>query len=151
MVRHLSARDIDWTLLVIALLICAVGILQIYSVTRGSDSSSAWWKQILYVLGGLVLMWLVLPSERGAAGGGNPMGRPATSAPGPPVSTSPETPAHPCVNPSDSGLPTRLSRALRIPIPASEFRKRGGSSASSRTRPGPKGRFPATLPPRSGT
>src|ERR1039458_5445170 len=63
MVRHLSARDIDWTLLVIALLICAVGVLQIYSVTRGSDSHSAWWKQILYVLGGLVLMWLVLPSD----------------------------------------------------------------------------------------
>src|SRR5271157_5954296 len=63
MVRHLSARDIDWTLLVIVLLICAVGVLQIYSVTRGSDSHSAWWKQILYVLGGLVLMWLVLPSD----------------------------------------------------------------------------------------
>src|ERR1035441_6233315 len=57
------SRNRSWTLLVIALLICAVGILQIYSVTRGSDSSSAWWKQILYVLGGLVLMWLVLPSD----------------------------------------------------------------------------------------
>jgi len=63
MVRHLSARDIDWTLLIIALLICAVGVLQIYSVTQGPDSHGAWWKQILYVLGGLVLMVLILPSD----------------------------------------------------------------------------------------
>jgi rod shape determining protein RodA len=62
--RYLSRRDIDWTLLVIVLLICGVGILQIYSVSHGSDSS-AWWRQILYILGGLFLMWLVLPSDTG--------------------------------------------------------------------------------------
>lgn len=61
--RYLSVRDVDWVLLVIVLLVCAVGVLQIYSVTRDLDSHSAWWKQILYVAGGLVLMWLVLPSD----------------------------------------------------------------------------------------
>ena len=58
MSRHLSLRDIDWTLLMIVLLICGVGVLQIYSATCDTGFHSAWWKQILYVLGGLVLMWM---------------------------------------------------------------------------------------------
>ncbi len=58
--RHLSFRDIDWTLLLVVMLICGVGVVQIYSATLGTDSHSAWWKQILYTLGGLVLMWIVL-------------------------------------------------------------------------------------------
>jgi rod shape determining protein RodA len=37
-----------------------VGVVQIYSATLGTDSHSSWWKQILYVAGGLVLMWIVL-------------------------------------------------------------------------------------------
>jgi rod shape determining protein RodA len=44
-------------------LICAVGVLQIYSATLGTGSHSAWWKQMLYVAGGLVLMLLVVPSD----------------------------------------------------------------------------------------
>jgi len=63
MARTLSSRDIDWTLLIIVLLICAVGVLQIYSATLGTDAHSAWWRQIFYVFGGLVLMWLVIPSD----------------------------------------------------------------------------------------
>ena len=60
MSSYLSPRDIDWTLLIIVLLICAVGVLQIYSATRDTESHNAWWRQILYVAGGLVLMWVVL-------------------------------------------------------------------------------------------
>jgi len=63
MARYVATRDIDWTLLVIVLLICGIGVLQIYSATLGTDSHSAWWKQILYVAGGLALMWLVLPAD----------------------------------------------------------------------------------------
>jgi rod shape determining protein RodA len=63
MARTLAPRDIDWTLLIIVLLICGVGILQIYSATLGTDSHSAWWKQILWILGGLVLMAIVVPSD----------------------------------------------------------------------------------------
>ncbi|MEO8370448.1 MAG: FtsW/RodA/SpoVE family cell cycle protein, partial [Candidatus Solibacter sp.] len=59
MAKYLSTRDIDWTVLLISLLICGVGVLQIFSATRDTDYTSAWWKQIIYVLGGLVLMWLV--------------------------------------------------------------------------------------------
>jgi len=60
MSKYLSARDIDWPLLAITLLICGVGVLQIYSATLGTAWHSAWWRQILYVVGGLFLMWLVL-------------------------------------------------------------------------------------------
>lgn len=58
--RYLSLRDIDWTLVIIVLIICAVGVVQIYSATLGTDAHSSWWKQILYVVGGLFLMWVVL-------------------------------------------------------------------------------------------
>jgi len=60
MLRYLSPRDIDWTILIIVLLICSVGVLQIYSATRDTDFQSAWWKQIVYVLGGLFFMWILL-------------------------------------------------------------------------------------------
>src|SRR5258708_32651193 len=59
MTRYLSPRDIDWTVLLIVLLICGVGGLQIYSATRDTDYTSAWWKQILYIVGGLFFMWLM--------------------------------------------------------------------------------------------
>ena len=58
MAKYLSPRDIDWTVLLIVMMICGVGVLQIFSATRDTDYTSAWWKQILYVIGGLVLMWL---------------------------------------------------------------------------------------------
>jgi rod shape determining protein RodA len=63
MSRTLAPRDIDWTLLIIVLLICAVGILQIYSATLGTESHSAWWKQILYIIGGLALMAMIVPAD----------------------------------------------------------------------------------------
>ena len=46
--------------MIVVLIICAVGVMQIYSATLGTDSHSSWWKQILYVAGGIVLMWVVL-------------------------------------------------------------------------------------------
>jgi rod shape determining protein RodA len=60
MSKYLSPRDIDWTVLLIVLLICGVGVLQIYSATRDTDYTSAWWKQVVYILGGLVFMWIAL-------------------------------------------------------------------------------------------
>ncbi len=66
MSRYLSLRDLDWPLLLIALLICAVGVVQIYSATRDTGWQDAWWKQIVYILAGLVLMWII-------RGGGLPL------------------------------------------------------------------------------
>lgn len=58
MARYRSIRDIDWSLLVITLIICALGILQIYSATHGTKWQDAWWKQIIWVVFGLGLLWL---------------------------------------------------------------------------------------------
>ncbi len=58
MARHLSVRDLDWGLLVMALLICAIGVLQIFSATHGTVWQDAWWKQIIYIAVGLLLMWI---------------------------------------------------------------------------------------------
>jgi rod shape determining protein RodA len=60
MTRYLSLRDIDWWLLLITLVICVVGVVQIYSATLDTSSRSDWWKQAFYIVTGLVLMWLVL-------------------------------------------------------------------------------------------
>jgi len=58
--RFFSLRDLDWPLMIITMLICAVGVLQIFSSTRDSIWQDAWWKQILYIFGGLFLMWIIL-------------------------------------------------------------------------------------------
>src|SRR5262249_55944374 len=58
--RHLSIRDLDWPLFLITMFIPAVGVLQIYSATMDTEFHGAWWKQIIYVLGGILLMWLIL-------------------------------------------------------------------------------------------
>jgi rod shape determining protein RodA len=50
-------RDLDWPLLVITLAICAAGVLQIYSATRDTIWHDAWWKQIVWVAGGVFLLW----------------------------------------------------------------------------------------------
>jgi rod shape determining protein RodA len=57
---RIFSRDTDLVLLVIVLLICGVGVLQIYSATLDTGFHGAWWKQIFYIFGGLILMWLVL-------------------------------------------------------------------------------------------
>ncbi|MBM3726118.1 MAG: rod shape-determining protein RodA [Acidobacteria bacterium] len=54
-----SVRDLDWTLLLVAAAICALGILQIYSATHDTVWRDAWWKQVLYVATGLILLWIV--------------------------------------------------------------------------------------------
>jgi rod shape determining protein RodA len=60
MTRYLSPRDIDWPLLLIVLVISGAGIVQIYSATLDTDVHAAWWRQLIYLAGGLVLMWLAL-------------------------------------------------------------------------------------------
>jgi rod shape determining protein RodA len=60
MSRYLAIRDIDWWLLAIALAICILGVLQIYSATLDTSSYGDWWKQAFYIVSGLGLMWLAL-------------------------------------------------------------------------------------------
>ena len=44
-----SLRGIDWICLLVTLILCALGILQIYSATHGTKWQDAWWKQIIWV------------------------------------------------------------------------------------------------------
>jgi rod shape determining protein RodA len=59
MTTYLSLRDFDWPMFLIVMLICCVGVLQIYSATIGTQWDGYWWKQILYILAGMFLMWVV--------------------------------------------------------------------------------------------
>lgn len=59
MSAYRSLRDLDWPLLLITLSICALGVLQIYSATHETIWKDAWWKQIIWIGAGLVLMWVV--------------------------------------------------------------------------------------------
>jgi len=54
-----TLRDLDWALLILSLLICGLGVLQIFSATQGTKWQNAWWKQVVWVLAGLLLMWLI--------------------------------------------------------------------------------------------
>jgi len=59
MTGYRSFRDLDWPLLLITLSICALGVLQIYSATHETIWKDAWWKQIVWIAAGIVLMWVV--------------------------------------------------------------------------------------------
>jgi rod shape determining protein RodA len=58
-VRQRFFQDLDWPMLLVALSICALGIMQIYSATRGAQWHNAWMKQGLWLGCGLVLMWVM--------------------------------------------------------------------------------------------
>src|SRR5258706_16168671 len=59
MARYRSYRDLDWPLLLITLIICGLGVLQIYSATRDTRWADAWWKQLIWIGIALALMWVV--------------------------------------------------------------------------------------------
>ena len=60
MARYRSFRDFDWSVLIIALILCALGVLQIFSATHGTKFQDAWWKQIIWIAIALLLMWVVI-------------------------------------------------------------------------------------------
>ena len=51
-------RDFDWPLLAITLVICGLGVLQIYSATIERFQGS-WYKQAVYIGFGIILMWII--------------------------------------------------------------------------------------------
>jgi len=57
--RYVSFRDFDWVLLVMVLLICSLGVVEIYSATLATKFAGVHIKQVEWVLGGVVLMFLV--------------------------------------------------------------------------------------------
>ncbi len=59
MSRYISFRDFDWVLLVLVLMICALGVLEIYSATLSTKFMGVHIKQVYWILGGVALMFLV--------------------------------------------------------------------------------------------
>jgi rod shape determining protein RodA len=55
---HRSIRDFDWLMLVLVSAICALGMLQIYSATRDTHFTEAWWKQGVWILAGFFALWV---------------------------------------------------------------------------------------------
>src|SRR6201987_1086108 len=59
MSRYVSYRDFDWLLITFVLLICALGVMEIHSATVHTKFAGAHIKQVYWVLGGLVGMFLI--------------------------------------------------------------------------------------------
>ena len=59
MSRHISFRDFDWTMLGVALLICGLGVMEIYSASASTKFAGVHVKQIYWVLAGVVVLFLV--------------------------------------------------------------------------------------------
>lgn len=57
--RLISFHDFDWVLLGFVLLICSLGVLEIYSTTYGTKFAGVHVKQIYWILFGLILMFAV--------------------------------------------------------------------------------------------
>jgi len=57
--KFLSFRDFDWVLLGFVLLICGLGVIEIFSTTYGTKFAGSHIRQIYWIVGGLVLMFLV--------------------------------------------------------------------------------------------
>jgi len=57
--RFISFRDFDWLLVAVILVICALGVMEIYSATLNTKFVGAHIKQIYWILAGLGLMFLI--------------------------------------------------------------------------------------------
>lgn len=59
MSRYISFRDFDWVLLFFVLIICALGVVEIYSATFGTKFAGAHVKQVYWIIGGMIAMFLL--------------------------------------------------------------------------------------------
>src|SRR5690348_4324165 len=55
--RFISFRDFDWILLGFVLIICGLGVFEIYSATRMTKFVGFQTKQVYWIIGGLILMF----------------------------------------------------------------------------------------------
>jgi rod shape determining protein RodA len=55
-----SIRDFDWPMFILTCAICSMGVLQIFSATHDTPWRDAWWKQVVWILGAIVVMWLAM-------------------------------------------------------------------------------------------
>ena len=58
MFQFAGIKDFDWTMFFVVMIICALGVLQIFSATHDTIWQGSWWKQMIYIAAGVVLMWI---------------------------------------------------------------------------------------------
>jgi rod shape determining protein RodA len=59
MSRYISFRDFDWTLVIFVLIICTLGVVEIHSATMHTKFAGVDRKQVYWIIGGLVGMFVV--------------------------------------------------------------------------------------------
>jgi rod shape determining protein RodA len=59
MSRHIRFRDFDWVLLLIVLIICSLGVLEIYSATLHTKFQGMHVRQMYWIAAGLILMFIL--------------------------------------------------------------------------------------------
>ncbi len=59
MAGYRSIRNLDWVMILLAMVICGLGILQIYSATMDTAWKTAWWKEVIFLFAGLFAMWVM--------------------------------------------------------------------------------------------
>ena len=59
MSRYVSFRDFDWLLLIFVLIICGLGVMEIYSATVHTKFAGAHIRQMYWVIGGVGVMFLM--------------------------------------------------------------------------------------------
>ena len=52
-------KDFDWTMFFVTMIICGLGVLQIFSATHDTIWQGSWWKQLMFIVAGVALMWVV--------------------------------------------------------------------------------------------
>jgi rod shape determining protein RodA len=57
--RMLSFRDFDWTLLLMVLALCTISVLEVYSATLHTRFVGFHTKQVLWIVGGLIAMFVL--------------------------------------------------------------------------------------------
>jgi rod shape determining protein RodA len=59
MFQFAGIKDYDWTMFFVSMIICGLGVLQIFSATHDTVWQGSWWKQMVYIGAGLLLVWIV--------------------------------------------------------------------------------------------
>lgn len=58
MFQFAGIKDFDWTMFFVVMVISALGVLQIFSATHDTVWQGSWWKQVIYIAAGILLMWI---------------------------------------------------------------------------------------------
>ncbi len=58
MFQFAGIKDFDWTMFFVSMIICGLGVLQIFSATHDTVWQGSWWKQLVYIAAGILLMWI---------------------------------------------------------------------------------------------